>query len=651
VAAPTNQAADGGGRLIEAHKGYQPRVVFFYLVLAILFAVLAGGLAYRQILQRDLYDDRERVQNQRRIVTPGPRGDIRDREGRILAGSRPQVSVVVLLDELRATFRREANRIHRSYEQAIEDGQTEVDRPSLGEINRQARANVMQVYLDQVNAITGRGLTLDSDGLERHYNVRPLLPYVLVPDLEPADYARLLEQLPIDSPLKIYPSSARVYPYGSLAAHVLGRVRVEPDYEVGDIPGDDLTTFRMAGIAGALGLEYKFNDQLTGGLGWSILRVDPSGFRSETVQESPARQGQTLVTSLDVELQQAAEQGLAVNELPGAAVAIDIASGEVLALASAPDYDLNEVSPRFSNAKNEEINAAGGWLNRATRGVYSPGSSFKILMAIAGFRAGKLDPEHEILCTGAVLVGNRLFRCHGVHGPVNLRTAVEKSCNAYFYTLGLEIGVEAIAAEARRFGLDDPTGIDLPFEETRMIVPDPAWKREQGRGPWTQGDTANLSIGQGDLDITPLQMAAFVASVARGETLTRPTLLHDPSRPPQHSEPIGLAPSDYAALIGAMEQVTLTGSGRLLTTPGSGLAPLTGLRVAGKTGTAQRSTPNGTINFAWFIAFAPVEDPQIAIAVMVEGDTPGEETGGGRYAVPVAHGILKAWLDKRTARP
>jgi penicillin-binding protein 2 len=205
------------------------------------------------------------------------------------------------------------------------------------------------------------------------------------------------------------------------------------------------------------------------------------------------------------------------------------------------------------------------------------------------------------------------------------------------------MGAEAIIAEARRFGFHKQTGIELPHESRGMNVPDADWKRRVSNGPWVPVDTANISIGQGGLAITPLQMACFTASLARRETTTVPHLLHQANRPAQRTESIGLTPGQYDALVSGMEQCVRAGTARRLDL--SKLPP--DLRVAGKTGTAQQPSPKGIINIAWFICFAPVEKPEIAIAVMIEGDTAGEETGGGVYAVPVAGAILKTWSDQK----
>ncbi|MGH7946243.1 MAG: penicillin-binding transpeptidase domain-containing protein, partial [Opitutaceae bacterium] len=236
------------------------------------------------------------------------------------------------------------------------------------------------------------------------------------------------------------------------------------------------------------------------------------------------------------------------------------------------------------------------------------------------------------------------------HGDINLARAIEKSCNVFFYRYGYEMGADAMAVEARRFHLDRPTQIDLLDETRRMVIPDEDWKRKNMQQRWVGGDTVQMAIGQGAVLVTPLQMACFIASVARNEVWTQPTIIHDPDRPRQQTEPIGLTPAQRDTLIRSMEQVTLTGTARILT-EGRLLPRIPGLRIGAKTGTAQAQSVKGIINFAWFIGFAPVENPQIAIAIAIEGDTPGEETGGGLYAAPVAHAILKTWMEKKNAPP
>jgi penicillin-binding protein 2 len=247
-----------------------------------------------------------------------------------------------------------------------------------------------------------------------------------------------------------------------------------------------------------------------------------------------------------------------------------------------------------------------------------------------------------------MMIGNRRFSCEnglGHHGILQLPEAIAESCDVYFWTVGLRTSAEVIATQARRFHLDRPTGIELPGETHRMIVPDPAWKLKARGESWNPGDTANLSIGQGDMQVTPIDLACFAASFARGETWTRPTLLHDPNRPAQHTEPIGLSAYQRAAILKGMEECTEEGgTASILTTVEALQVP--GVRIAGKTGTAQINSPQGKVDEAWFICFAPLENPEIAIAVAVEGVIPGENFNGGREAAPIASAVLKKYFAK-----
>jgi penicillin-binding protein 2 len=642
---PANGSERSGG-LVETHKGYNPRVIVFHLFVVILLLILTGGLAYQQLIRTDSYHESERKQNQRRILVPGPRGNIYDRDGRPLVANRPRFAVTLYLGELRKEFRAEYIRIRKAYRQT---GDKDIPTPS--QMERIARFTVVQKYLKQINRALGREEKLDSDELDKHFRQQLLLPYLLVDDLEPAEYARLIEQLPVTSPLQVYASSVRDYPLGSVAAHTLGYVTTNDAIEAAeDFPGAELTTFKMKGTLGREGLEARFDPLLQGETGGAIYRVDPSGYRiNPPLSKRQPVHGRDLRTSIDADLQRAAEKAITDAGLAASAVALDIRTGEVLVLASKPDYDLTAFIPRLTHPAAKDITERGAWLNRATHGIYPPGSSFKILTTIAGLRSQTIDPEAQITCTGYYQVGGRRFPCHDghAHGEISLSTAISKSCNVYFYKHGLDMGVETLAAEARRHRFGRPTGIELP--ETRgTLVPDPDWKKDRQEARWYPGDTANFSIGQGYLLVTPLQMAAFTASVARDQIATTPSLLHDPNRPPQNSPRTGLTGPQYAALVAGMEACTVTGTAKVLQAP---FMKIPGMRIAGKTGTAQKQTAKGTINFAWFICFAPVENPQVAIAVVVEGDTPGEETAGGRYAVPVARAILKTWDDKQKAPP
>jgi penicillin-binding protein 2 len=647
MAADENNLADRSGRLFESQKGYDPRVVLFYFIIATLLIVLTSGLAYQQLFNSELHTERESSQNQRRILIPGPRGNIYDRHGQLLVGNRPRFAVVLYLDELRAKFRAEFIRIRKNY-RAAEDK----DIPTADQLWTLARVSVVQSYLEQINAIIGRDLKVDSVRLNKHFSRELLLPYPLVEDLAPAEYARLLEHLPVVSPLQLYTTNTREYPFSSAASQTLGYVGINEDVEAENFPGEKLRTFKQRGSIGRDGLEFKFDAILQGEAGGSIFRVDPLGYRLRDAKPIESRlptQGQNLVTSLDIDLQLAAEQ--AIGDQAGSAVAIDVRTGEVLTLANKPDYDLSKFTPRLSPEDAADIVARGAWTNNAIAGAYPPGSTFKILTSIAALRSGLVEANKPITeCAGYIQIGNRTFVCdngRGHHGEVLLPDAIAKSCDIYYYTAGRLMTPEVLAAEGRRFHLHQRTGIELPHETGRMVIPDPAYKEKEIGERWFPGDTANMSIGQGYVLVTPLEMACFAASVARNEVFTKPTLLHNPDAPTQRTESIGLTLAQRTALIDGMVGCTTYGTASKI----MNLLPIPGVTIAGKTGTAQKRVKQGdkvvTINIAWFICFAPADKPEIAMAVAVEGDTGGESLEGGRVAAPIANAVLRKYFEKK----
>jgi len=643
--APTRP--DRSGALVETHKSYQPRILFFHFVIAGLLLTLAGGLAYQQLFNTTVYHERERVQNQRRVLVPGPRGNIYDRNNQLLVGNRPRFAVVLYLDELRQEFRHEFIRVRRNYRDTLEQ-----DLPTSAQMEQIARSSVVQRYLDQINALLHRNEKVDTADLMKHFARQLLLPYTLIDDLTSDEYARLIEGLPVRSSLQVYTSSARNYPFGSAASHTLGYVGVDPDVEAENLPGEGLTTFKMKGTIGKDGLEKIFDAQLQGEAGGTIFLVDPAGYRvNPPLQKRLPVQGKNLVTSLDIDLQLAAET--AIGDQIGAAVALDVQTGEVLVLASKPDYDLSKFSPHLSHEASADIESRQAWMNRAVAAFHPPGSTFKILTSIAALRAGTITPQSIIAdCEGAMKVSGRVFTCDNGdahHGQLKLPAAIAESCDIYYYTLGLLTSAEVIAAEAHRFHLDQRTGLELPNEPRRMVVPNAAWKERTQSTKWYPGDTANMSIGQGYVLENPLNMACFAASFARDEVFTKPTLIHNSNAPTQHSEKTGLTAAQRAAILQGMEECTIYGTAKYFTTLASLRIP--GLRMAAKTGTAQIP---GDKNAAWFICFAPIEKPEIAMAIMIESDSGmgrGESFGGGRYGLPVAQAILKKWKEKKDRPP
>jgi len=634
----------------DVHRGENPRILFFFWIVMAATVTLVLGLGWRQLIANKKYEEIEKRQTERRVLKPGPRGDIYDRKGNLLVGNRPHYSAVVYLDDLRREFRAEYSQIIRAereelkqaYELTPESEREDAQlTPKYSELQWVARQNVIQRYIDRINSITGRDDTLSTRKIIRHFNEQLLLPLPLVEDLSADQYARLIEQVPVQSPIDIHTDTARYYPYGVAAAHTLGYVQnVNPDPE--EIPDDGIKSFTFKTKRGKTGLERSFDDLLSGETGTEMWRVDPLGFQDSLLSIERPKQGENLITSIDIDLQMTAETAL--GERTGAAIALDVRTGEVLAIASHPSYDLNDLSPFIPRKTFNAINERGAWLNRAVQLSYPPGSTFKLLTSIAGMRNGTITLETEHDCQGVFRLGYRIFRCHARygHGVVDEAAAIEASCNVFYYAEGLRMGIDVLSAEAKRFGLDQKTGIEVPFETGRLVVPSKEWKREHVSAGWVPGDTVNTAIGQGFLLVTPLQMATVIASIARGETRTQPTLralTDEEAKQVDHGgEPIGLTRAQRDELWEGMERVVgQDGTGRLV--------QIEGLRIAGKTGTADFRAHGKEVNLAWFVGFAPVENPQIAIAVMVEGTSSSDSFHGGSTAGPVAKDIFLEFIE------
>ena len=625
--------------MFEIHRTYDPRLRLFYLIFGLLFAVLTAMLAFRQLVKGGEYRDEEKRQNLRRILIPGPRGNIYDREGRLLVGNRPRFSAVVYLGELRPEFR-------AKYIEMVREARRRGESIDRYELNIEARRKVVQGYLDLINEILDRREIIERHEIQRHFRQNLLLPFPLVGDLHPHEYARLIELIPVESPIQIHTGSTRYFPYGSAACHTIGFVGSTWEVSEEGLPGAELTTLTFKGKEGRTGIEYRFDDHLQGSTGGEFWIVDPSGFQYKQTALKPPLKGNNLSLTIDIDLQTVAEREM--GDLVGGIAALDVKTGEVLVLASKPDFDLNRLSPFIPNQVFREITASGAWLNRAVSGLYPPGSTFKIVSATAGLESGTITVDTEFECYGELKVGKRTFVCHNHkdRGALSLDRAILKSCNVYFYQLGLETGVDAISRIANSFGLNHPTGIELPNETKRMIIPDRKWKQSRHYDRWYPGDTANLSIGQGYLRVTPLQFACLAASLARGETRTRPTLTFDPARDyrtiDHGGKPIPLTPEEYRKVIEGMEQATQIGSARLARIPG--------LRIASKTGTPQVIVKGETLSFGAFIAFAPVENPQIALAVFIEATSRDDHFSGGLTAAPIGKTILEAYFEKKERR-
>jgi len=611
-------------------------IPFFVLTLLVLFT-LTTKLFVEQVVHKEKHLEREKQQTMRRILLPGPRGNVLDRDGELLVGNRARFSAAVFLNALRKEFRNEYLSQIREIRRQEEETGVETDVSSSDLIWR-SRLAVVQNHLDEINRILGRSDELSRRELESHFNNRILLPLKLLPDLSEEEYALLVDQLPPNSPVHVWTESARYYPFGGLAAHVLGYVvNQEESLPVEEAEENDLMTFSHYGKVGKAGVERSFNSLLDGEIGQEVWRVDPLGFQYERLSIERPKQGKDLHLSIDVAIQRAAEVGL--EGKVGAAVAINPKTGEILAMASSPSYNLNDLTPFIPSDVYKRIDLEGGWLNRAIQGLYPPGSTFKPITAIAAFRREALEPDEVLFCGASYRVGNRNFPEHTPpgFGEIALPRALAVSSNVFFYQIGLRASIDWIADTSRLFGLDHPTGIELPFETSRMIVPTREWKKKTQGTSWFPGDTANTSIGQGYLLVTPLQMALVAAGIATGETGLQPTLIRREvgDAPLKELNPLPLTTPEYEAIVSGMVRAVEEGTARR--------TRFDDLTVAGKTGTAQVYPEGRPLTLAWFIGFAPVEDPQIAVAIVVEGVSESDQYHGGTTAAPVARDIFDAW--------
>lgn len=664
------------------------RLLGVFALFAAGFGYVAVGLAYRQLVQTHDLKDQADTQSRRLLMRPPARGQIFDRHGTVLADNRARWSVKADLAALEKEFRGEYRRL-MARERARQAVRIDADR-----IMELARVNVLQGWLDKVwfviDANTrpaasrvrpgpgeARGeRDINLEALRRHLRDRRSMPLTLIEDLallgspeatsppvgEKA-VARFIEQFPVEGPIRLESDIIRTYPFGSLAAHVLGYVRdtdmlppVVTDSD--DVRSANLQKLRLTGKTGAAGIELSYDDSLRGLTGWELWTKTSSGYNHTMLKYSVPEQGSQITLSLDVNLQRTGEDALAKlrdsqgNLLPAAAVMIDVNTGEILVMASQPTFDPNRLAGRISTADYEEIERRGAWLNRATQGLYAPGSTFKMITAMAGMRKRVVDWDDIIECGAFFKVGNRNFPEHEPvgYGAVDVDKMLAISCNVWNYQIGLRAGPEALAAEARRFGLDSPllentsrSGdasqpvTELPYAASSgLVVPDRDYKTRINAGPWTDGDTANYSIGQGFLLTTPLHMACFSASLARGQTRTTPTIIHDPRRDGQHrgAQPIGLSAPQLEALHGGMVRCVDEGTGKTARIPG--------LPIAGKTGTTEYFKRGEKAHLAWMIGYAPADNPVVAFAVLVEGQA-DTNTWGGKTAGPIVKELLEAW--------
>ncbi|MCI0468996.1 MAG: penicillin-binding protein 2, partial [Nitrospirae bacterium] len=428
----------------------------------------------------------------------------------------------------------------------------------------------------------------------------------------------------------------REYLFGKTGSHLIGYLGKMTPPQFKD---PKLKKFPSDAFIGQWGVEALYDDMLRGRSGEKVVAVDALGMELSVIQNTPPVKGDDIYLSIDINIHKALEDSF--GEKAGAVVAVKPGTGEILAIESFPSFDPN----MFARVRENrgwaflEKNKKNPLLNRAIQSQYPPASTFKIITAIAALEEGIIDPDAKINCTGGISYGKHTFGCwkKGGHGPVDMRSALVESCDVYFYEIGKRLGIEKIHKYAAMFGLGKVTGFEIvPAKEKKGLVPDSAWKKKEKGQPWYLGDTFISAIGQGYMSATPIQMAMLTATFANGGYIYKPSLLKGGNEP---LDAIRLQPDTVSLIREALTGVVNDPNG---TAQSARSAIVT---IAGKTGTAQvvsKKKATGAekyMDHAWFVAFAPPVNPEIAIAVFVE-----HGGSGASAAAPVAKRAIEAYF-------
>ena len=578
-------------RLYEDLRGLQRRVSVVQAAVAIPMALLVVYFWHLQVVRGRYFRELSENNRIRVIPIPAPRGPLFDRNGRILAENRSSFNVVLTTerrDDLRRALARIATLI--TYDPAAVEDRLNKRGPRF------------------------RSLVVKSDATEE--------------DVASVAARRLEEP---EASVEVVP--LRSYPLGIGAAHVLGHVGEVTDKQTEQ---EAFKGIEAGTVVGQTGLELQYNRELMGKDGMRRIIVNSRGVEVTEAERVAPLDGPTSILTLDLDLQKAFEEAMAGHS--GSVIALDPETGDVLAYLSLPGYDPNAFSAGINPAEWSALmkDPEKPLINRVIQGQYPPGSTYKIINALAGLQEGVITPQSRFHCPGYLAVYGTLFRCHKQegHGTIDLKKAIALSCNVYFYNVGIRLEIERLARYSKRMGLARPTGIDLPHE-VAGVFQDPEWKMRTQKVRWFPAETVSVSIGQA-MSVTPIQLARVAAVVANGGRLPRPRLMKAIGERALAAEPpvdLGFRPAVVATVRDAMLAVVEEGTGQR--------AKLDGVEVGGKTGSAQVVTharlesnkdarayqPHG-----WFMAFAPPTNgkPGVAVAVLVE-----HGVAGGVSAAPV----------------
>lgn len=576
------------------------RTAFLFLLVFGALGLLHFRLVDLQLVHGGEWRDLAENNRLRRLPLPGPRGWIYDRRGEVLAENIPSWELLLFPDEaenLDATglFLAQAG---------VTDVRTFKERLAERRIGRMAPL------------VVGEDLSWNQVAAVRSHQ---------------SDYPELT----------VVSRFRRHYPYGELTSHVVGHLRPVTKEAVEAEPGLEPDT-----MVGATGIEAAEDAFISGRAGESWVMVSAVGRQLGVVSEAPPRAGHDVGLTLDIGLQRAAAEAL--GDRSGAVVALDPHSGAVRVLYSAPTFDPGVFGGRLSRSDWQALqdDPQHPLQNRCLQGVYPPGSTIKPFLALGGLAEGLIDPQATVFCNGSVVLYGHRFRCwrRGGHGFVDLERAVEESCDVYFYLLGQRLGIEGMAKWLQRFGFGERTGFDLAFEASGLIGT-PEWSRRVRGTPWYPGEAVSVSIGQGPVLATTIQLArAFAVLANRGELVT-PHMVAAPSVTPA----VERIDPGHLALINASLVEVVHG-------PAGTARRVARLPMAGKTGTAQvvrlqegvdsDDLPPELRHHAWFVGWAPLDEPRLVIAVIVEhgGD-------GGSMAAPVAARVVEAHLGREVSPP
>ncbi len=593
------------------------RIVLAAIVIVFFAVIISSRLWYLQINHGEEYKDRAFNNRVRIRQISAPRGHILDRNGIELVTNRPSFNVLLVRED--------------SYDiDAVLKKLAEVLDEDIAELWKKIR---------------------EASNTPRHVPVR------LKEDIDWDTLAYLENHNHKLSGIRIEVLPRRVYHYGDLAAHIIGYLGVISKKELAQSEGD---TYRGDDLIGKMGLEKIRENDLRGEKGSGSSEVDARGFEQRLLKSVEPLPGKEIHLTLDAKLQMAAEDLMTKDDKAGAVVAMEVKSGRLLALVSTPPIHLEEFIGGISHKNWNALlnNPKHPLINKTVQGTYPPGSTYKMITALAGLSKGVIDEHTVFYCPGFYRFGNRTYRCwkHSGHGAVDLKRAISESCDVYFYQVGQRVGVDVLAEYAEKLGLGTKTGVEIEHEKSGL-TPTKAWKRKRYKSKWQEGETLSVAIGQGFNLVTPLQVCLMTAMVANGGMRLLPQLVEkiidaDGTVVEQ------LVPKTFAKLPETKKHLSLIRNGLVEVVHGKrGTARkvrIEGITVGGKTGTAQvvrvaqyrhlkeEDIPYKYRDHAWFTCYAPAEDPEIAVTVLVE-----HGLHGGSGAGPIAKKVLEAYFADR----